>query len=81
MQLHPVSRPRRVRRVIAISAAALIALPEAKSTSRSATSSSSGMNPLISPGTPPDGMPDLRSPAQGIPRSRVSDSGRHAVRR
>jgi predicted outer membrane protein len=61
-------------------AAALIALPEAVSTSRS-MSSSPGMNPLISPGTPPDGMPDLRSPAQGIPRSRVSDSGRHAVRR
>jgi predicted outer membrane protein len=61
-------------------AAALIALPEAASTYR-ATSSSPGMNPVISPGTPPAGMPDLRSPAQGIPRSRVSDSGRHAVRR
>jgi predicted outer membrane protein len=62
-------------------AAALIALPEALSTSRSGTSTSSGAHPVISPGTPPDGIPDVPTAGRGIPRSRVSDSGRHAVRR
>jgi predicted outer membrane protein len=62
-------------------AAALIALPEAVSTSRSGTSTSSGAHPVISPGTPPDGIPDVPTAGRGIPRSRVSDSGRHAVRR
>ena len=37
--------------------------------------------PVMSPGTPPDGIPDVPTPAAGIPRSRVTDSGRHAVRR
>ena len=62
-------------------AAALIALPEAVSTSRSGTSTSSGAHPVISPGTPPGGIPDVPTAGRGIPRSRVSDSGRHAVRR
>ena len=62
-------------------AAALIALPEAASTARSARFTSPGLAPVMSPGTPPDGIPDVPTPAAGIPRSRVTDSGRHAVRR
>ena len=62
-------------------AAALIALPEAASTARSARFSSTDMASVMSPGTSPGGIPDVPTPAQGIPRSRVSDSGRHAVRR
>jgi predicted outer membrane protein len=62
-------------------AAALIALPEAASTARSARFGSTDMASVMSPGTSPGGIPDVPTPAQGIPRSRVSDSGRHAVRR
>ena len=62
-------------------AAALIALPEAASTARSARFSSTDMASAMSPGTSPGGIPDVPTPSQGIPRSRVSDSGRHAVRR
>jgi predicted outer membrane protein len=62
-------------------AAALIALPEAASTARSARLRSTDMASVMSPGTSPGGIPDVPTPAQGIPRSRVSDSGRHAVRR
>jgi predicted outer membrane protein len=62
-------------------AAALIALPEAASTARSARFSSTDMASVMSPGTSPGGIPDVPTPAQGISRSRVSDSGRHAVRR
>lgn len=62
-------------------AAALIALPAAASTARSARFSSTDMASVMSPGTSPGGIPDVPTPAQGIPRSRVSDSGRHAVRR
>ena len=60
-------------------AAALIALPEAASTARSVTSPPTGF-PAMSPGTPPDGIPDVPTPMHGIPRARVTDSGRHAVR-
>jgi predicted outer membrane protein len=62
-------------------AAALIALPEAASTARSARSAAPGLATMMSPGTPPDGIPDVPTPAAGIPRSRVTDSGRHSVRR
>ena len=62
-------------------AAALIALPEAAETARSVPSPPSGFPPVTSPGTPPDGIPDVPTPAQGIPRARVTDSGRHAARR
>jgi len=62
-------------------AAALIALPEAASTARSARFGSTDMASVMSPGTSPGRIPDVPTPAQGIPRSRVSDSGRHAVRR
>jgi len=66
-------------------AAALIALPEAASTARASTdrmaaSPPSGF-PVMSPGTPPDGIPDVPTPMHGIPTARVTDSGRHAVRR
>jgi predicted outer membrane protein len=61
-------------------AAALIALPEAASTARSARSFSPGLT-VMSPGTPPDGIPDVPTPAAGVPRARITDSGRHAVRR
>jgi predicted outer membrane protein len=43
--------------------------------------SSTDMASVMSPGTSPGGIPDVPTPAPGIPRSRVSDSGRHAVRR
>jgi predicted outer membrane protein len=62
-------------------AAALIALPEAASTARSGRFTPNDMGSIMSPGTPPDGILDVPTPAQGVPRSRVSDSGRHAVRR
>ena len=62
-------------------AAALIALPEAASTARQARFTSTDMAPGMSPGTPPDGILDVPTPAAGIPRSRITDSGRHAVRR
>jgi hypothetical protein len=68
-------------------AAALIALPEAASTARSASTArqarftSTDMAPGMSPGTPPDGILDVPTPAAGIPRSRITDSGRHSVRR
>ena len=62
-------------------AAALIALPEAASTARSARFSPTDMASVMSPGTSPDGIPDVPTPAAGIPRSRITDSGRHAVRR
>ena len=61
-------------------AAALIALPEAASTARSVASPPTGF-PVASPGTPPDGIPDVPTPMHGIPTARVTDSGRHAVRR
>jgi len=62
-------------------AAALIALPEAASTVRKARFTPTDMSPAMSPGTPPDGILDVPTPAAGIPRSRITDSGRHAVRR
>ena len=62
-------------------AAALIALPEAASTARSVASPPSGFPPVMSPGTPPGGIPDVPTPMHGIPKARVTDSGRHAVRR
>ena len=62
-------------------AAALIALPEAASTARTVASPPSGFPPVMSPGTPPDGIPDVPTPMHGIPKARVTDSGRHAVRR
>lgn len=62
-------------------AAALIALPEAASTARQARFTPTDMAPGMSPGTPPDGILDVPTPAAGIPRSRITDSGRHAVRR
>jgi len=62
-------------------AAALIALPEAASTARKARFTPTDMSPAMSPGTPPDGILDVPTPAAGIPRSRITDSGRHAVRR
>jgi predicted outer membrane protein len=62
-------------------AAALIALPEAASTARSARFSSTDMASVMSPGTSSGGILDVPTPAAGIPRSRVTDSGRHAVRR
>ena len=62
-------------------AAALIALPEAASTARSVASPPSGFPPVMSPGTPPDGIPDVPTPMHGIPKARITDSGRHAVRR
>jgi predicted outer membrane protein len=61
-------------------AAALIALPEAASTARTVTSPPTGF-PVMSPGTPPDGIPDVPTPMHGIPKARITDSGRHAVRR
>ena len=62
-------------------AAALIALPEAASTARSVASPPSGFPPVMSPRTPPGGIPDVPTPMQGLPKARVTDSGRHAVRR
>jgi predicted outer membrane protein len=62
-------------------AAALIALPEAASTARTVASPPSGFPPVMSPGTPPNGIPDVPTPMHGIPKARVTDSGRHAVRR
>ena len=62
-------------------AAALIALPEAASTARTVASPPSGFPPVMSPGTPPDGIPDVPTPMHGIPKARITDSGRHAVRR
>ena len=62
-------------------AAALIALPEAASTARSVRFTPPGLATVMSPGTPPDGIPDVPTPAAGIPRSRISASGRHTVRR
>jgi hypothetical protein len=66
-------------------AAALIALPEAASTTRASTARSVASPPIgfpaMSPGTPPDGIPDVPTPMHGIPAARVTDSGRHAVQR
>ena len=62
-------------------AAALIALPEAASTARSVASPPTGFPPVMSHGTPPGGIPDVPTPMHGIPRARVTDSGRHAVQR
>jgi hypothetical protein len=60
-------------------AAALIALPEAASTARSVASPPIGF-PAMSPGAT-DGVPDVPTPMHGIPKARVTDSGRHKVRR
>ena len=62
-------------------AAALIALPQAASTARPVTSPPTGFPSVISPGTPPGGIPDVPTPMHGIPKARITDSGRHAVRR
>jgi predicted outer membrane protein len=72
-------------------AAALIALPEAASTARTVASTPpspqppqsppAGFPPVTSYGTPPGGIPDVPTPMHGIPRARVTDSGRHAVQR
>ncbi len=64
-------------------AAALIALPEAASTARSASTARQARftSTDMAPGTPPDGILDVPTPAAGIPRSRITDSGRHSVRR
>lgn len=66
-------------------AAALIALPEAASTARSVAptpkSPPTGFPPVVSHGTPPGGIPDVPTPMHGIPRARITDSGRHAVQR
>jgi predicted outer membrane protein len=61
-------------------AAALIALPEAASTARSVPSSPPVGFPAMSPGVS-DGVPDVPTPMHGIPKARVTDSGRHSVRR
>lgn len=58
-------------------AAALIALPEAASTDRKGRFTPTDMPP----GTSPDGVLDVPTPTAGIPKSRITDSGRHAVRR